>query len=134
MSRIELTDNGTTMLMKLAEGNPGALTVLMKILRDGNIIDPQAWSGNGGLAAILSLDEYEIYGGRIWCLHKDVCAEDSLKFVAVLRAVQLGIITREQLSHAVDNRGAGLDMDAVVTAVQTELKPFGKAWLQGSLP
>ena len=130
MSRIELTDNGMTMMLKLAEGNPGALTVLRKILRDGNIIDPQAWSGNGGLAAIMNLDEYEIYGGRIWCLYKDVCDEDSLKFVAVLRAVQLGIITREQLNHAVDNRGAGLDMDAVVTAVKTELKLFGKAWLQ----
>lgn len=130
MSRIELNDNGMTMMMKMAEGNPGAVTALMAILRDGNIIDPQAWSGNGGLAAIMSLDEYEIYGGRIWCLYKDVCNKNILKCIAVIRAVQCGIITREQLNHAVDNRGAGLCLSNIVDKVKSTLSDFGKAWPQ----
>lgn len=130
MSRIELTDTGKDMLLKLAEGNPDAATALMAILRDGTVIDPQAWSGNGGLAAIISLDEYGIYGGRIWCLYKDVCNEDSLKCIAVLRAVQCGIITREQLNRAVDNRGAGLCLSNIMAEVKSTLSEFGKAWPQ----
>lgn len=126
MSRIELTDNLITMMTKLAEGNPGAATACMKIFKDGNAVDPQALAGNGGIAALLNMDEFGIYGHRIWGLYNAVCGMSVLKTLGVLRAVQLGIITREQLNHGIDNRGEGLDLDEIVKSVKAELSEFGK--------
>jgi len=126
MSRIELTDNLITMMIKLAEGNPGAATACMRLYKEGTDLDPQALAGNGGIAALLNLDEFGIYGSRIWGLYKDVCNESSLKTLGVLRAVQLGIITREQLNNVIDNRGAGLDLVEIVKSVKSQLADFGK--------
>ena len=54
-------------VVKMAEGNPGATTVLMQLLTDDSI--------NGALA-IYWLDELEIRGWRIWFAFKDCCQQD----------------------------------------------------------
>lgn len=124
MSRVELTDSTLRIMAKMAEGNPGAATVLVRLLKEGNAIDQQALIGNGGVAAILTLDSCEIYGSRIWLLYKDVCKEDLVKTMAVLRAFQCGITRIEEINIAIDNRGQGLDVEAILVAVKAELKGF----------
>ena len=47
MSRIELNDNLMSIIVKMAEGNPGAATVLMELYSEAEAIDPQ--SAMGGL-------------------------------------------------------------------------------------
>lgn len=121
-TRIESTDSPISAMVKLAEGNPGAVTVLCEILQQGEKIDPDA--ALGGLAHIFSLDTYGIYGHRIWLLYKDVCNKDIIAVLAILRAVQLGILQESIVQSAIDNN-QWLDCETILAAVQKELPNFG---------
>lgn len=74
MSRIKLNDTGMSAAIKMNDGNPGALTVIVQFMKMGAEIDPD--SALGGITPILDLDTLGIYGPRIWMLYKDVCKED----------------------------------------------------------
>jgi hypothetical protein len=67
MARAVLTDSAQDLIIKMSDGNPGAITVLTKLL-----FIP---SGIGPLLA-LWLDEWKIYGSSIWILYKDWCSEN----------------------------------------------------------
>lgn len=122
--RIKLTDTLIGASVKLGEGNPGAISVIMQLIKNGSIIDPDAAFGE--LAHLLSLDTFGIYGPRIWMLYKDVCGEDLVNTIAVLRAVQLGKLSENVMNHAIDNYGEGIDTKSILEIVQTELPKFGK--------
>lgn len=64
--RVELDIGGTVMelIVAMAEGNPGALTVMMKLMRN----EPEL-----GLFRILALDGMNIRGTQIWVAYKDHC-------------------------------------------------------------
>lgn len=95
MSRIELTDSTTDALVKMAEGNPGAIHAMMAILEHHDSIDPQAMMG--GLGSILLLDTWEIYGTNIYVLFNDKCNRDVRKFLLLERACQLGHLPQSKL-------------------------------------
>lgn len=120
-SRIQLHMNMQDVLWEMSEGNPGAITVMMRLLQDVPLIDPD--DVFAGLGVLMSLDTNRIYGPRIWMLYKDVCGEDLVKMVASLRAVQLGFIPFETLNHAIDHYGDGVDPDALYAQVKERL-PF----------
>ena len=122
MARIGLTDTGKSAVVKLCDGNPGAITVMCNMLAQGAAIDPD--SAFGGLGVLLAMDAEEIYGSRVWMLFKDVCGQDLNKTLALLRAVQLGILMRSKLHHAIDNYGEGVDVDATCEAVKERLPRF----------
>lgn len=122
MSKIDLEDSATTILLKMSGGNPGAMGVLATVLKDGEKIDPQDFAG--GLGAILHLDSMGIYGSDIWLLYKDVCGQSVVAFIAAIRAVQLGLRTREQLKHAIANRGDGWHPWGVLKEVKEQLSEF----------
>lgn len=118
---LRLTDINATIMdvaIAMGGGNPGGLRVTLDLIQKGGAIDPQAFDG---IAHVLTLDVHGIYAHRIWMLYKDVCGEDLARMIAVLRAVQLGIIDTAELDHAIDNRGAGLDVDSTITAVKQRL-------------
>lgn len=125
MTRIDLNDTMQSAVIKMAEGNPGALRVCMELLTKGAQIDPDDWAG--GFGNLLSLDTLAAYGPRIWMLYKNVCGQDLVKTIAMLRAWQLGFTTRESLNYAIDNRGADLDVDALLAQVKERLPNFGGA-------
>ena len=100
------------MLFAISEGNPGALFVCMEILTKTSTIDPQ--NALGGLGVLLFLDTQNIYGPRLWCLYKDVCKQNLSMMLMVIRASQLGLIDNEIVNHAIDNRGDGLDNEALM--------------------
>ena len=66
-------------VMKLAEGNPGAIRAIAEMVE----VTPKADPGNllGGFGMLLNLDSSGIYGTRVWMLYKDVCGEDPAKAV-----------------------------------------------------
>ena len=78
--------------------NPGAITVLMRMLNEGEKIDPDCMSS---VLTIWALDELEIRSGKIWLLYKDICGENLTVFLAVLRSVQLGILSKEDLKASI---------------------------------
>lgn len=123
-TRIELTDSPMTSMLKMAEGNPGATTIMLQIFQHADKIDPQAFMG--GLGVILSLDTHNIYGPRIWMLYKDVCKENIVLLIATLRSVQLGMVPVDKLNHAIDNYGEGLDVEELHNKVCDRLDDFQK--------
>lgn len=53
------------LLLAMGEGNPGAITVMARLLERED-----------GLFVLLHLDEMGIYGPDIWVAYKDHCDED----------------------------------------------------------
>lgn len=114
-------------MMCMSDGNPGAMSVLIRLLKEAQLIDPQ--DVFGGLGTIMSLDTHGIYGPRIWMFYKDVCKQDLMSMIAVLRADQLGQLagcSDKAIDHAIDNYGAGLDIPAIIEAVKKQLVEFDK--------
>lgn len=103
----------SSLIVKMADGNPGAATVMARLATEGPKIDPDA--AYGPFSAILGLDCDGIYGPDIWILYKDICGESLTRMVAVLRAVQLGFTTNVEKK----------DVDGLLDQVQKRLPRFG---------
>ncbi|AZB07466.1 hypothetical protein EG344_00725 [Chryseobacterium sp. G0162] len=97
MSKIQLTDNTMDVVVKMSEGNPGAMGAIMEILTKGGTIDPNAM---GGLGSVLFLDTLGIYGTDIYILFSDICDRSLSKMLAVLRATQFGFFDGKLLKTA----------------------------------
>jgi hypothetical protein len=108
-------------VIKLVGGNPGAVRVCCEIISKAEQIDPDS---NLGLGALLSFDSYHIYDERIWMLFKDVCEGNVVKVIALLRAVQLGLLSISTLNHAIDNYGEGLNINECIAKVRKQLPNF----------
>ena len=115
--RIGLEDTIISAVMKLAEGNPGAVTVLMQAAKENHRIDPDCAFRE--LGPILSLDTHHIYGSNIWILFKDVCGQRIAAMLAVLRACQLGF-------HANPMTVQRNEVDALWDKVSERLPRFEK--------
>lgn len=98
MSRIELKDTTMDVVIKMSEGNPGAMTARLDILKNAKQIDPDDFME--GMSNILMLDTCEIYSWAIYVLYSDICDRDTKKMIAVIRAVQLGFFMKEELKKA----------------------------------
>ena len=98
MSKITLADNVMSAVIKMCEGNLGAMTALMEIIKCSKQVDPDDFMG--GLGKILALDTLEIYGTNIYVLWNDICDRSTSKMIAVLRANQLGFISDQILKDA----------------------------------
>jgi hypothetical protein len=123
-NRIELSDSLNDVLYKLSEGNPGALTVLCRWLKEGEAIDPDACHP---LIQMTALDDIDLVGFRIWLLFKDVCGESLTRFLGVLRAHQLGFITKRELVAAATTGRMDVDaLDAALSRVSIRLPRFGR--------
>ncbi len=123
--RINIDMSITDAVLALCDGNPGGLTVCADLLKSAERINPDG--GLGGLGILLLLDSLNIYGSRIWGLYKDVAKQNLGKTVALLLAWQLGHlagVTKEVLHNAIENRGAGIDLNAVVKAVKDRRPNF----------
>lgn len=129
--RINLGDSVMDIMMKMSDGNPGAIRVLMELFNKGAIIDPDDFLG--GLGAILSLDTYGIYGSNIWILYKDICDEDIVKTLATLRAAQLGFFSIPELRSACSEDSyeakTPIPVDDLLVKVKERLPKFGQAAL-----
>lgn len=107
--RIELTDNVRSAILKMCDGNPGALDALIQVAQHAEKIDPQG--AMGGFGAILMLDTLGIYGTNIYILYNDVCDRKVSRLIAILRACQLGFldhITIQSASKKQDRSGKDL--------------------------
>ena len=95
MSRVELTDSITDVVVKMSDGNPGACSCLADIIKKGALIDPQSFMGS--LRPILDMDDMGIYGTSIYVLWSDKCGRDTRRMLVLLRASQLGLFPREKI-------------------------------------
>lgn len=98
MERIKLSDSMESAIIKMVEGNIGAMNVCMLLIKEGGNIDTQTIMG--GFSFILDLDREGIYGTDIYVFWNDICNRELPKMVAVLRAVQLGFFNGGVLADA----------------------------------
>lgn len=123
--RITLGMNLIETIMAMSDGNPGAATVIVSITKQAAAIDPD--DAFGWLGVLSDLDDRGIYGSRIWQLYKNVCHEDLSIMLAILRADQLGQlagVNAATIEYAIDHDGEGIDIPAVIAAVQERLPNF----------
>lgn len=109
MSRIGLHDTVVETLVKMADGNPGALTAMMEIIRDHEDIDPQAFMG--GIGAVMLLDTWEIYGSEIYILWNDKCQRNVRKMLMIMRATRMGLFDRDKLRAMASDEMRQIDLD-----------------------
>jgi hypothetical protein len=102
MSRIELNDNYQDIVIKLSEGNPGAITALMQLSGNYEDIDPD--SAFGPISPMISFDSYDVYGSEIYIIWNDKCNRDSYKTILLLRAVQLGILPLRRFKEMAEDQ------------------------------
>lgn len=128
MTRLELNDDVISAITKLSRGNPGAMTACMKMAEASKSEPMREFS------VLLNLDTFEVYDSRIWLLYKDVCQQDPVLASFLLRQVQMGKLDMKTLNFAIDNRGSGLDIDALrlrSTSIDTEVRAInGRRLLQ----
>lgn len=129
MNKERITLHMTTIdaIVALAEGNPGATVAMTELMKSAATIDPEHMLG--ALAPLLMLDSFGIYGSHIWMVYKDICNHDVTKTLAVIRALQLGIIRKNQLNLDDNNRAhlTNITLDELYAQVCAELPEFGKA-------
>ena len=109
-------------IIKLAEGNPGAVNVLCMILKEQESIDQD--SSLMGVLGLLMFDTLGIYGSRIWMLYKDVCDSNISQVLGILRGWQLGFLDESLLNKAIDNYGKGINKQEIFDKVKKELPRF----------
>lgn len=120
--RLNLQQSMLEVISVMSEGNPGAISVLSQFLAEGPSIDPDDIFK--GFGSIMGLDNLDLYRPKIWMLYKDVCKEDICTTICLLRSVQLGITTEQDIKHAVENYGEGLNLEDVRQKVSELLPNF----------
>ena len=65
MSLIKLTDTPMDIIIKLSEGNPGAVTTLMEIFSRGDKIDPDGALGGLGAGLALGIKGFSASGAAL---------------------------------------------------------------------
>jgi len=86
-TRLELTDTAKDIVVKMSEGNPGAIQCIMIML-----MEPI-----GLIRFILPLDTLGIYGSKIYMLWNDSCNRDIAKVNKVLEAWRTGKLSKERI-------------------------------------
>ena len=118
MAKIKLGMTTFDAIFTVSEGNAGALKVLTDSLQKSPEIDPENVFQELGF--IINLDAFEIYGSNIWILYKDICRENLSKTIAMVRAIQLGVISRDNLFDALNGLHF-FDMQEVLDGVKQRL-------------
>ncbi len=92
--------NIQNLIIKLSQGNPGALVTLLKIYKEAPKLDPDI---EHGLMYLLIIDSYKLYGADIYVLYNDHCKEDIRNLLILLRATQLGFFKISELIKLTKN-------------------------------
>lgn len=96
MSRITRMDIANRALVKICEGNPGAINACCCIVKAGAKVYPYI----DGWEYIMILDTLEIYGTDIYVLWSDICQRDTQKTIAILKIAKRDTAKAEVLKDA----------------------------------
>lgn len=99
--KIELKDTMIDIVVKMSEGNIGAVTCLMEM------IEKKDWYYNTpSLLMIMNFDSLGLYGSKIYMLWNDCCDRDLVKLELVLRNWQMGKLSESEIYNNL-NQGRG---------------------------
>jgi len=84
----------------------------------------------GILQAFLAIDDAAVFGEKLYLLFHDLCGDDVLKTLTVLRALDARVISPErlhlELDAAVSGTGGELDHVGLLAGVLGKWPQFGK--------
>ena len=103
----------------MSGGDADVLDVCIKLWEYGEKLDPNNFYC--GFSLMLILDSLGIYDAEIFKLWDDVCEKDVGKIAIILIAYQLGLISREKLSYAINHGGKGVDLNVLARIVKCRL-------------
>lgn len=112
-------------ILRLGQGNIGAIRVLTQMCANAAAVDPKSWGQE--FQPIIDFEDRGIVGHMIWCLFKDVCNQDIVSCFAMLRAVQLGFLPVAELKAAIRGATLTFDVAALQAQVTDYLDNFGHA-------
>jgi hypothetical protein len=75
--------------------NPGALRTLGELTIAAPHIDPDHQDGKA--APVVMLNHFNLRGGNVWMLYRNICSENAHRMLVLLRTTQLGYITQQEL-------------------------------------
>lgn len=93
MLKIKLRDTIESAMIKMSERNPGALTVLMILIKEDEM---------NVIKYVLALDALEIYGSNIYILWNDCCGRDVSKVKDIIDSWQSGNLLEEDIHKAIE--------------------------------
>ena len=94
MAKLAISDSKMDMIMKMGNGNPGAMNIIM------NMLDGDMDKTSKNVMLLCHLDHFEVYGSDLYVLFNDVCHQSPGDFEYLIRAAQMGLVTKEQLHEA----------------------------------
>lgn len=105
MTKLLLTDNFDDIVLKMSEGNPGAMTTIFEIFKAKNndVID--------AIPLFLTLDMMGLYGSHLYMLWNDSCNRDVEKVIKVIEAYRSGTINNVHIYERIQNVGYGKSFD-----------------------
>lgn len=95
MSRLELSDSGKDVILKMSDGNPGAITFMIQLLSSGHPTD---------MMIIVTLDALGIYGSKAYMVWNDICDKNLETVRLMMMNLSFGKITKE---HLLENLSQG---------------------------
>jgi hypothetical protein len=95
MSRISLSDSTIDIVVKMSDGNPGAMAAMFGLLQEVE-------KDIENFSVILALDLLKVYGSRLYQLWNDCCGRDINKMIKVLDLCSKGKISKEDFLNHID--------------------------------
>jgi len=117
MAKLQLMDTMPDVIIKMAEGNPGACSCLLAMLGKKDWfarVDP--------IMMILMLDEMGIYGSKLYMLWSDACDKDLSKMELVLRNYQLGHLKIDVIKRNL-NQGRARPFEGLLSLEELFARP-----------
>lgn len=96
MSRLKMTDSTMDIVIKMSDGNPGAMSTVMELLQEVN-------KDIRNIGVILFLDSpLELYGSQLYQLWNDCCGRDIQKVIKIVNLCAKGEITKDEFLRHVN--------------------------------
>lgn len=80
-------DSTMDLMVKMSEGNPGALMFCMELFK----------MGSRGVATLINLDDIGLYGDRLYMLWNDCCGRSAEKAIKVVKARNFGKLSNQDI-------------------------------------
>jgi len=117
MSRINYKMSAMEMVHAISSGLPGTIAVLAGIKADFKKVDPE--NGMDIFGYLLTMDMFQIYDGSLWNIHSKLCDMQIVKTIAILRSLQLGIFSIEDINFHLQEEVKTLDFAKLITEIRS---------------
>ncbi len=107
MGKINLNDTALDVIIKLSEGNPGAITTLTELANSYKSFFEVA-------PDYLTIDTMGLYDSQLYMLWNDCCDRNIEKVKQIIKLYREGKITSRDIDERIKNGGRGKSFDDLI--------------------